>query len=152
VEIQNHISQLLSISKRSLFSNYLGVPLMGETTHNISWDSLLLSISNSISNLTFTSLNLPSHLVLLKSVLQDLPNYLFISLATPQYVIRAIRNIQHSFLWHGHHPNKKWAMVGWDKICRPKYLGGLGLKDLRKINRIMGEKLWWHWLKNPKQL
>jgi hypothetical protein len=118
VEIQNHISRLLGIPKSSLPSNYLGVPLTGEATHNISWDSLLLSISNRLSNWTFRSLNLVARLVLLKSVLQALPTYLFTALATPQSVIRAIRNLQRSFLWHGHHPDKKWALVGWDKICR----------------------------------
>jgi hypothetical protein len=83
VEIQNHISQLLGIPKSSLPSNYLGVPLTGEATRNISWDSLLLSISNRLSNWTFRSLNLAARLVLLKSVLQALPTYLFTALASP---------------------------------------------------------------------
>jgi hypothetical protein len=66
VVIQNHISRLLGILKSSLPSNYLGVPLTGATTRNISWDSLLLSISNRLSNWTFRSLNLAARLVLLK--------------------------------------------------------------------------------------
>jgi hypothetical protein len=55
-------------------------------------------------------------------------------------------------MWHEHHPNKKWALLGWDKICRPKALGGLGLRDPRKINSVMGEKLWWRWLKHPTKI
>jgi hypothetical protein len=42
--------------------------------------------------------------------------------------------------------------VGWDKICRPKSLGGLGLRDPGKLNRVMGEKIWWRWLKHPTEL
>jgi hypothetical protein len=152
VAIQNHISRLLGIPKSSLPSNYLGIPLTGESARNISWDNLLLSISNRLNNWTFRSLNLAARLVLLKYVLQAFPTYLFTTLAAPQSVIRAIRNIQRSFLWHGHHPNKKWVLVGWDKICRPKALGGLGLRDPGKLNQVMGEKLWWRWLKHPTEL
>jgi hypothetical protein len=141
VAIQNHISHLLGIPKSSLPSNYLGIPLTGAPTHNISWDSLLLSISNRLNNWTFRPLNIAARLVLLKFVLQALPTYLFTALATPQSVIQAIRNIQRNFLWHGHHPNKKWALVGWDKICKPKSLGGLGLQGPRETESSYGGKI-----------
>jgi hypothetical protein len=50
VAIQNHISRLMRIPKSSLPSNYLGVPLTGAVAHNISYDNLLLSISNILNN------------------------------------------------------------------------------------------------------
>jgi len=31
----------------------------------------------------------------------------------------------------------------------PKIQGGLGLWDPRKINQVMGAKIWWQWLKTP---
>ena len=69
VPVQRHISRLLGIPRSSLPSNYLGVPLSGAVTSSISWDSLLLSISNRLRTWTFRPLNLASRLVLLKSVL-----------------------------------------------------------------------------------
>jgi hypothetical protein len=52
--------------------------------------------------------------------------------------------MQRNLLWHGHDPGKKkWALVRWEKFCKPKYIGGLGLKDPGKLNNIMGAKLWW---------
>jgi hypothetical protein len=50
-------------------------------------------------------------------------------------------NIQRNFLWHGNHPNKKWALVGWDNLCNPKAMGGLGLQDQGKLHQVMGAKL-----------
>jgi hypothetical protein len=147
--VQRHISRLLGIPRSSLPSNYLGVPLTGAAASTISWDSLLLSISNRLRNWTFRPLNLASRLVLLKSVLQALPTYLFTALAAPKKVIRAIRSLQRNFLWSGHHSNKKWALVNWDKLCMPKSQGGLGLRDPGKLNQAMGAKIWWRWLKNP---
>jgi ribonuclease HI/exonuclease III len=147
--VQRHISRLLGIPRSSLPSNYLGVPLTGAAASHISWDSLLLSISNRLRNWTFRPLNIASRLVLLKSVLQALPTYLFTALAAPKKVIKAIRTLQRNFLWSGHQPNKKWALVNWDKLCMPKNQGGLGLRDPGKMNQTMGAKIWWRWLKNP---
>jgi hypothetical protein len=93
VAIQNHISHLLGVPKSSLPSNYLGIPFTEAVAHNIFWDSLLLSISNRLSNWTFKSLNLAAQLVLLKFVLQAFPTYLFTTLGALQSVIRAIRII-----------------------------------------------------------
>ena len=111
VIVKNHLSRLLGISKSSLPSIYLGIPLTGEPTHSISWDKLLLSISHRLGNWTFRPLNIAARLVLLKSVLQTLPTYLFTSLTTPISVIREIMGLQRNFLWHDHQTNKKWALV-----------------------------------------
>jgi hypothetical protein len=92
--VQIHISRLLGIPKSSLPSNYLGIPLTGAAARSISWDNLLLSISNRLRNWTFRPLNIAARLVLLKSVLQTLPTYLFTALAAPKQVIKAIRNLQ----------------------------------------------------------
>jgi len=45
---------------------------------------------------------------------------------------------------------KKWALVAWEKIYKPKNHGGLGLDDLEVLSKALGEKLWWHWVKDPK--
>jgi hypothetical protein len=60
--------------------------------------------------------------------------------------------MQRKFLWHGHNPNKKWALVTWEKFCKTKSSSGLGLWDPGKLNNIMGERIWWRWLKNPTEL
>jgi hypothetical protein len=152
IGVQNHIFRLLGIPNISLPSNYLGIPLTGASTRSISWDNLLLSISNRLNNWTFRPLDIAARLVLLKSILQTLSTYLFTALAAPKQVIRAIRNLQRSFLWHGHQPNKKWVPIGWDKLCTPKNMGGMGLRDLGKLNQVMGAKMWWRCLNTPTTL
>jgi hypothetical protein len=66
---------------------------------------------------------------------------MFSALAAPQTIIKIIRNIQRNFLWNGHKQGKTWALVSWDKLCKPTSLGGLGLRDLGKLNNVMGEKI-----------
>jgi hypothetical protein len=152
VTVQAHLSGLLGIARSTLPSTYLGIPLTGDSTKSISWDSLLLSISNRLNNWTFRPLNIAARLVLLKSVLQALPTYLFTALAAPTSVIKAIRSLQRNFLWKGNQNNGKWALVGWDKLCRSKKQGGLGIRDPGKMNQVMGAKMWWRWLQHPQEL
>jgi len=68
----------------SLPSQYIGLPLSESAAINISWDSLLLCISNCLNNWTFRSLNLSAKLILLKSVIHAIHAYLFLALAAPQ--------------------------------------------------------------------
>jgi hypothetical protein len=41
----------------------------------------------------------------------------------------------------------KWALVAWDKVCKPKIKGGLGLQDPQVMNESYMENLWWRWVK-----
>jgi hypothetical protein len=148
----NNLSQLLNNLVCTLPSRYLGLPLSDSAARNISWESLLLSITNCLRNWTFHSLNLPARIILLNSVLQAILAYLFLALATPQSVIKKIRNLQRKFIWNGNNPNKKRALVSWDKVCKPKSSSSLGLRDPRKLKSTMGARIWWRWLKTPADI
>jgi len=65
-------------------------------------------------------------------------------------VLWQLINIQRNFLWAKEENKKKWALVSWEKICRPKGHGGLGLDNQEILGKALGAKLWWHWVDNPK--
>jgi hypothetical protein len=46
---------------------------------------------------------------------------------------------------------KKYHLIRWPKICRSKRKGGLGIKDIRKMNISLLCKWWWK-LDNEKEL
>jgi hypothetical protein len=150
--IQCHISDILGFNRSSLPSKYLGIPLINNALWNSSWEHLLSSFTKTLSSWTFKALNLPSQLILLKAFLQALPIYIFSALAAPKFVLTTIKSMQRNFLWQGLTKEKKIALVSWDKLCRPKEQGGLGLRDPTIMNKILSAKIWWRWLKNPKEL
>lgn len=49
----------------------------------------------------------------------------------------AIEKIQKSFLWSGVEERKRISLIDWDKVCRPKKLGGLGLRNIKTINKSL---------------
>lgn len=45
--------------------------------------------------------------------------------------------------WSGAREEKKWPLLKWEKICRPKKFGGAGIKDWNTMNIALGAKLAW---------
>jgi hypothetical protein len=152
LSIQLHISDILGFTRSSLPSKYLGIPLLDRALRNSSWEGLLTSFSKRLSSWTYRALNLPSRLILLKSVLQALPVYTFSALAAPNFILNAIKALQRNFLWQGLKAGKKFALISWEKLCRPKIQGGLGIRDPSILNKVLSAKIWWRWLKRPQDL
>eukprot|EP00253_Pinus_taeda_P015484 PITA_15484 len=146
---QRAIARILGFSIASLPSKYLGAPLFAYARKHSSWTSLLEKLEAKLSLWTHRSLNMASRLVLIKVVLQSMPLYLFSILAAPKWVLKAIKKLQRNFLWGSSGPNRKWALVKWEKACLPKIGGGIGLRDPEHSNMIMGAKIWWKWLSYP---
>jgi hypothetical protein len=70
----------------------------------------------------------------------------------PSCILTAIKTLQRNFLWKGAKNDRKIALISWDKICKPKLKGGLGLRDPTTLNKVLSAKIWWRWLKHPKDL
>jgi len=106
-------------------------------------------MQDTIKRWTFRALNLAGKLILTKSVLQSIPVFFLSALLAPKGVLQQFRNIQRDFLWGKEETRKKWALVSWDKICKTKSHGGLGLDDQEILSDVLGAKLWWRWVKEP---
>lgn len=48
-----------------------------------------------------------------------------------------------TIFWQGGCSKKKYYLVKWSKICKSKKKGGLGIKNLRKLNLSLLSKSWW---------
>ena len=122
------------------------------TISQVSWKELLDKINKKLSLWTYRTLNFPSRLILVKSILRVMPMYPFSVLASPKSIIKQIRNLQRQLLWGGTKDIRKWPLVDWQTICTPKSLGGLGLRDPLDNNKIMSAKIWWRWVDYHEEL
>jgi hypothetical protein len=89
----------------------------------------------------YRSLNLAGRLILTNSVLQAIPTFMMSVFPTPKGILQKIRTIQRDFLWRGAETRKKWALLAWEKVSKPKIKGGPGLHDPQVTNVAYGEKL-----------
>eukprot|EP00253_Pinus_taeda_P031999 PITA_31999 len=146
---QASIARILGFQIAALPSNYPGAPLTDVALKHSSWNLLLEKLEARLSSWTHKSLNMPSRLVLIKSILQSMSLYLFSILAAPKWVLKEIKKLQRSFLWGNSEQKRKWALVKWEKVCLPKHFGGTGLRDPHHSNAVMGARIWWNWLTAP---
>ena len=91
-------------------------------------------------------LNFPSRIILVKSILQAMPTYLFSILVAPKSILKEIQCLQRNFLWGGWEAKAKFSLVSWEYVCTPKEQGGLGLRDPEVMTEIQGTKFWWRWV------
>ena len=94
---RRNIIRILGFSEGFLPATFLGTPLINTQSRKRSWIELVDKVKKHLSNWTLKSLNPPSHLVLVKSVLQALPTYMFSTMLVPKYILRDLRNVHRSF-------------------------------------------------------
>eukprot|EP00253_Pinus_taeda_P018686 PITA_18686 len=87
------ISRILGFQTASLPSTYLGAPLTASAIKQPAWRTLLEKLYSKLNLWTHCSLNLASRVVLIKSILQAMPLYLFSILAAPKWVLKRLRNL-----------------------------------------------------------
>jgi len=147
IAIQRNLTIILGFQREQLCSKYLGIPLTDKPLSKDVREPIANKFQDKVKKKTSTSLNLVGWLLLTKVVLQTIPIFMFLAIPTPKGGLQHIRNFQRDFLWGKGKEKKKWALVAWDKLCKPNTHGGLGLHDPETLNEVFEEKLWWRWLK-----
>ena len=131
---RRNIIIILGFAEGTLPSKYLGVPLLEGKSSQRNWKELLDKMESKLHSWTHRALNFPARLTLVKYVLQAMPSYVFSVLSAPKAVLKKIRAIQRNFLWGSSEVKQKWDLVDWDTVCKPKRVGGLGLRDPEVAN------------------
>lgn len=157
LKINFHKSSLIPINmdqerrKSHCLSLYLwlwcwcyALPLFGSATWNFSTNCHFLPsflplvdrIERRMSSTT-ALLSYGGKLTIVNSVLSSLATYTMCSLQIPVKLIDRIDKIRISCLWSKRTANGESnnALVAWDKVCRPKKPGGLGVLNMRVQNQ-----------------
>ena len=89
--------------------------------------------------------------ILINSSLSNSPIYHMSIYLLPKTIIDRLDRVRRKFFWQGGGTKKKYHLIKWIKIYKHKKKGGLGIKDLKKINISLLCKWWWK-LDNEKGL
>uniref|UniRef100_A0A2N9ERH6 CCHC-type domain-containing protein n=1 Tax=Fagus sylvatica TaxID=28930 RepID=A0A2N9ERH6_FAGSY len=90
--------------------------------------------------------------ILVQSVTSAIPAYYMQNVALPIRVCFNLDKLNRDFLWGSTDDRKKMHMVSWNKVCRPRDLGGLGLFSTKARNLALLAKLNWRVMENPNSL
>ncbi|GKU92387.1 hypothetical protein SLEP1_g6121 [Rubroshorea leprosula] len=141
-EWMSRTSSILNCKQGKLPCKYLGVPIGGKCRSIATWRPMIESFKKKLASWKNKFISLGGRITLLNSVLSSLPVFTMSVHLLPKGLILILDKIRRSFLWGGGESIRKVNWVCWEKVCRSKLEGGLGVKDLRKFNLALLGK-WW---------
>ena len=90
-------------------------------------------------------------ITLINVVLTTLPLFFMSFFRAPTIVINRLTAIERNFLWGGNLEGKKIAWVAWSQVCASRERGGLGIKDIKALNKDLLIKWKWLMFQQPDQ-
>ncbi len=83
------------------------------------------------------SLSQAKKCLLVKSTLQNLPIYALSLFGILVKFADKMEKIQRDFLWTRLEGKKRYPLVAWEKVYLPKRYGGLGIRKLTHLNKVL---------------
>jgi hypothetical protein len=122
---------------------YLGVPISASRLDVVDWAKMEEKPAKKLGTWQGSSLSIAGRTTLINSSLINSTIYHMSMYLLPKTVIKRMDKNRRKFFWQGGSLRKKYHLVQWNKICRSKKKGGLGIKNLRKLNVSLLCKWWW---------
>jgi hypothetical protein len=131
---------------------YLGLPVGANSRRASTWEPMLQALRNRLGGWGNKYISLGGRIVLLNAVLNAIPIFYLSFLKIPMVVWKKVRRIQREFLWGCKGGRARISWVKWDTVCKPKRLGGLGVRDIRAVNISLLAKWRWRLLGNDNAM
>ncbi|KAF1894166.1 hypothetical protein Lal_00004087 [Lupinus albus] len=80
---------------------------------------------------------------LVKSILHGMLVYSFHNYHRHAKLLNLVDKGIRNFIWAGDTGKKKLVTMAWSKVCSPMEVGGLGLRSLKLMNKVVLLKLAW---------
>lgn len=132
--------------KGDLPVKYLGLPLMTKCMRREDYLPLMEKIRSTIVSWTCRFLSYAGRLQQINSVLLSIVNFWSGVFRLPSACVKEVEQLCAAFLWTGPSLKTTGAKLAWNEICCRKNEGGLGIRNLKEVNKVNGLKLIWRLL------
>nr|XP_051229140.1 uncharacterized protein LOC127346942 [Lolium perenne] len=126
---QERVARLLNCRLGKFPIRYLGLPISDKTLRASDWDFLTTKVAKRVDPWQGAFLASAGRLELTNSCLSSLPMFamsLFMLFDATHAVFDKVRS---RFFWEGVGEKRKYHMVDWATVCRPKAVGVSGARD-----------------------
>jgi hypothetical protein len=124
----------LNCKRVTILFSYLGLLVGANPRRASTWDPVVDRLRKRLRSWGNRYVSLGGRTVLINSVLNSIPIFCLSFLKMSVVVIKKITRIQREFLWGGVKGGRKISWVNWKNVCMPRSQGGLGVRDVGKVN------------------
>ena len=150
--IRGEIMDELSVRNMSLSEKYLGMPSDVGASTNGAFKYLKDRVWKRVQGWMEQSLSTGGKEVLIKAVAQAIPTYSMSCFRLPRGLCEHINGVLWRFWWGSKDGQRKTCWVAWDDMTKPKFLGGMGFRDIELFNLALLARQAWRVLQEPESL
>ena len=123
------------------------MPILQKRINKDTFVEVLEKVASRLSGWKKQTLSLAGRVTMTKAVLSSIPIHSMSTISLPVSTLKKLDSLSRSFvLGSGQH------LVSWDKVCRPKSDGGLGIRGSRDMNKALIAKVGWRLLQDTESL
>jgi hypothetical protein len=122
---------------------YLGIPVGSRKLSNSKWKPTEDKFEKKVGVWQGRLLILGGRLILTNTSLTNVPLYMLSLYMASKMVLKRMDYFSARLLWQDSEEDRKYHLVNWPDICRPKDQGGLGVLDLEVMNSCLLSKWFW---------
>lgn len=133
----------LGIPIKEVLGKYLECNIFKGRVNKSTFEEIIERSKKKLENWKANCLSKGGRTVLIQSNLEALPAHTMQCFELPKDTSSTLDKFHRDFFWKNQTIEKGMNMVSWDKMCRPKKLGGLGFGKTEAINKAFLAKLAW---------
>lgn len=131
---------------------YLGAPIIHGRIKKDHFKHVIEKVKRKLSGWKSSNLSLVGRATLVQPFTSTISNYTMQTVKLPKKVCKEIDRLNKNFLWGHTEERKKIHNVKWEKVCRQKEHGGLGLRLCEDNNTTLVSKIGWRMCIETKPL
>ncbi|CAN1782978.1 Putative ribonuclease H protein At1g65750 [Linum perenne] len=150
--VSRAVSEIMGIAATQDLGRYLCVPLLHGRVKRSTYYYILTRLDNKLAGWKANNLSLVGRVTLASSVLNAIPSYIMQTVLLPASICDGIDRKIRNFIWGSVEGARRIHNINWETICKPKSLGGLGLRNARDLNKAFLMKIVWGLISHPSDL